>query len=528
MISVPEKTREEVCVFMANKVKKPPVRGEDSAKSELIRRFKANPGVFIGTVVILVIVIVAFVFVPAIVPSAAGAAADLTFGVYDKTPITYRPGNYFALAREEYDRQRQGTYSESEALYVNYQIWYEAYQAAVIHTAVLQEMKAAGYQPPEELVNREVAQQFQINGQFSAAAYRQLDNAQQMSLWREVQESISTERYQQDQYELLKPAKEEDFVVNMASRQRRVEGAAYDLQDYPETEVLAFAAQNSDLFKTIHLSRITITAGEREARQILASVKNGTSSFEDAARNQSQDSYAERGGDAGSQMAYELSSVVSDEAARNSILSLKKGEISDIISTGTSWIFFRVEDDPVSADMGDSIQAEKIRLYLFQFQRGRVEDYFTGKAEELRRRANAAGNEAGAVFDGALAEAGLIKFTFGPLAINYGNQEFFPLLAGVEGLTDQALSTFAVTDSFWNAVFFTPLGTVSEPLVLGDQIVVFRPLEETGLDETETETLKLYFDYYVLSTAQNIGPFFIQSPKLKDQFWETYSRYFMN
>jgi parvulin-like peptidyl-prolyl isomerase len=501
---------------MANKVKKQPVQGEDSAKAELIRRFKANPGLFIGTMVILIIVIVAFVFVPAIVPGAVGGT-DLTFGVYDKTPITYRPGSYFAQAHE----QQQRYYNEPDALIL-------AFQAAVVHTAILQEMKSAGYQPPEELVNREVAQQFQINGQFSAAAYRQLDNTQRMTLWREAQEFLNTERYQQDQYELLKPAKEEDFVVNMASRQRRVEGAAYNLQDYPEAEVAAFAAQNPNLFKTIHLSRITITAGEREAQQILASVKDGTSSFEDAARNQSQDSYAERGGDAGSQMAYELSSVVIDEAARNTILSLKKGELSDIISTGTSWVFFRVEDDPVSADLGDSAQAEKIRLYLLQFQRGRVEDYFTGKAEELRRRTNAAGNDAGVVFDDALAEAGIGKFAFGPLAINYGNQEFLPMLAGIEGFTDQVLTNFAVTDSFWNAAFFTPLGAVSEPLVLGDQIVIFRPLEETGLDEMAIETLRRYFDYYANLTDQDIGSFFIQSPKLKDQFWDTYSRYFLN
>jgi hypothetical protein len=511
---------------MANKVKKQPVHGEDSAKAEIIRRFKANPGVFIGTVVVLIIVIVAFVFVPAIVPSAAGAGTDLTFGFYGKTPITYRPGNYFARAYEQYTKQRQGSYNESEALFVNYQVWYDAFQAAVIHTAILQEMKDAVYQPPEDLVNREVAQQFQINGQFSAAAYRQLDDTQQMALWREVQESISTEKYLQDQYELLKPAKEEDFVINMASRQRRLEGAAFNLQDYPEAEVAAVVAQNPNLFKTIHLSRITITAGEREAQQILASVKDGTSSFEDAARNQSQDNYAERGGDVGSQMAYELSSVISDETARNKILSLKKGEISDIISTGTSWIFFRVEDDPVSADMTDSAQVEKIRFYLLQFERGRIEDYFTGKAEELRTRTNAAGDEA--AFDSVLAEAGISKFTLGPLALNYGNLEFFPMLAGVEGFTDTVLSNFATSDSFWRTAFFTPLGTVSEPLVLGDQIIIFRPVEETDLEETATETLKLYFDYYAQSDTRNIDAFFSRSPKLKDQFWETYSRYFMN
>jgi hypothetical protein len=507
---------------MATKVKKQPAREEDSAKSELIRRFKTNPAIFVGTVIILVIVIVAFVFVPAIVPNIGGVGADLTFGFYEKTPITYRPGNFFAQMYEQYARQIQQS-GETDAAFANFQVWQSSFFAAVVHTGIIEEVKQSGYEPPVDLINREVAQQFQVNGRFDMAGYRQLDNSRKMAIWRDIQDSLIIEKYLRDQYELVKPAGEEDFVVNMASAQRRFEGAAFNLQDYPDTEITAYGTQNAALFRTLHLSRITITAGEREARQVLASVQDGTSSFEDAARNQSQDNYADRGGDIGVQMAYELSTIISDEAEREKILALKRGELSDIISVGESWIFFRAEEDPIPMDTGNSAQTEQIRSYLLRFERGRIVDYFVRRAEELRARADA-GGEGG--FDAALSEAGLQKFAFGPLAINYGNLEFFPTLRTIEGFSDTLLSNFAITDSFWQTAFYTPPGTVSEPLELGDQVLVLLP--ETAETVDESDSARFSFQYYSQSATRNIDPFFTQSPKLKNQFWGTYSRYLIN
>jgi hypothetical protein len=499
------------------KASRPPIRDEESAKSEIIRRFKANPAVFIGTVVILIIVVVAFVFVPAIVPSAGGLGADLTFAYYDKVPITYRPGNYFAQMYDSYSEMMRGSYNEEDAYFVNFQVWQSAYNAAVIHTAILQEMKQTGYEPPKELVDREIALQY-------LARYRQENDAGKMALWRNVKDTITTEKYLQDQYELLKPAGEEEFVVSMAALQRRFEGTAFNLQSYPETEVTAFAAQNSALFRSIHLSRITITSGEREAGQVLASVKDGSSSFEDAARNQSQDTYADRGGDMGVLMVYELATLVRDEGEREEIISLKKGELSGLINEGENWMFFRAEEDPLPADTGDSSQLEKIRSYILLFERGRMDDYFIRRAEEFRTKAALGGSEG---FSDAVEEAGLVKFSLGPLAVNYGNQEFFPRLENVEGFTEAALSSFAVTDSFWQTAFSTPLGVISEPLVLGDQVLLLLPLEETESEESAVETLKNTFAWRIQQVTRDISSFFLQSPKLQDQFWQTYSRYFI-
>jgi hypothetical protein len=498
--------------------KKLRIREEEPASSEIIRRFKANPAVYIGTVVILIIVIVAFVFVPAIAPGAGGWGADLTFGYYEKTPIVYRPGNYFAQMREYYSDQARGSYDAGDADFVNFQVWQNAYQSAVIHTAILREMEKAGYEPPDSMVDREVALQY-------LARYRQEDNAGKMALWRSVKETIITEKYREDQYQLLKPLGEEEFVVSMASPQRRFEGTAFQLQHYPETEVMAYAAENSALFQSIHLSRITLSSGEREARQVFASVRDGSSSFEDAARNQSQDNFADRGGDMGVQMAYELAPLIRDEAERNKISALKKGELSGLVNDGENWMFFRAEEDPLPMNTADSSQLEKIRSYILLFDRGRMDDYFIRRAEELRARAAIDGIEG---FSAAIEEdAELEKFSFGPLAVNYGNQEFFPRLEKIEPFSETVLASFATDDSFWRTAFSTPLGSVSEPLVLGDQVLLFLPLEEVEPEESAVEITKSYFQYYIEAGAGNISPFFIQSPKLRDEFWQTYKRYFI-
>jgi hypothetical protein len=503
---------------MDNKAKKPRIREEESARSEIIRRFKANPAIFIGTVVVLLIVIIAFVFVPAFVPNMGGLGADLTFGYYEKEPIAYRPGNYFAQMHEYYSSQMQRNNNADDSYFVNFQIWQNAYYSALIHTAILQEMKKTGYEPPNSLVDREVALQY-------LDRYRQENDAGKMTLWRNVKETITTEKYLQDQYELLKPAGEEEFVVSMAASQRRFEGTAFKLQSYPETEVAAYAAQNPALFQSIHLSRVTITSGEQEARQILASVKDGTSSFEDAARNQSQDTFADRGGDMGVQMAYELASLIRDEAERTKINALKKGELSDLVNDGENWMFFRGEENPAPVNTADSSQLEKIRSYILLFERGRMDDYFIRRAEELRAKVLIDGGTG--EFSAAVEEAGLELFSFGPLPVNYANLEFFPRLENIAAFSDVVLDSFATSDSFWKTAFFTPLGAISEPLVLGDQVLLFLPLEEVEPEETAIEILKSYFEYYVQATSRNINPFFTQSPKLRDQFWQTYSRYFM-
>jgi hypothetical protein len=506
---------------MANKTKKRPVQEGLSSKEDIIRRFKANPAIFIGTVVVLVIVIIAFVFVPAIVPGAGGGwGEELNFGFYDKIPINYVPGNFFARTREEYAQMYRNSISDQS---MDFQIWLMAFNRTVERIGILQEMKAAGYTAPEELVDEEVAAllMFQENGRFSAARYRQLDSATRMNLWRQTQEDIIENRYHSDMEELLRSSREEEFIVNMGSLRRTFDGAAFSVSSYPDSELIAYAEQNSDNFRSTHLSRITINSSEREARQILDSIKDGVLTFEEAARTQSQDSYAERGGDTGIRLVYELSTEISDAQQREGLVALARGALSDLLPIESGWAFFRAEENSYPADTSDPATLEKIRSYVMNFERGRVDAWFIGQAEDLINSTTLNG------FDEAVYSKGLTKFTFGPLPANYGDLRIFPDLSSSS--IPELVNNYASTNlNFWQTAFSTPLDTPSKPLVLGSAVIVLYPKEESSANDEAVNSMKNDFSLYIsMNNAQELRSFFVGSEKLDNRIWDTYLRYFM-
>jgi hypothetical protein len=307
---------------------------KDSPQAELLRRFKANPLVFIGTFLVLVIVIVAFVFVPAIVP-AGGGGQELNFGSYNGIPIAYVPGNYLAQTRENIAWNYQNYYRSLGLAGMplpEMRIWQQAFEETVVHTAILDEMNRAGYTTPTAVVDKTVAElpQFQENGVFSSARYRAMDKTSQLALWRQVQEEIAVDYYRNDITGIKTSAKEIAFIARMGAAQRNFDMIAFSLRDYPEEKIQAYMDAHQDLFAVSHLSQVTFLSSEREARQVLESVKDGTSTFEDAARTHSKDGYADKGGDAGIRLAYEFTLLVPNEEDRNALLALGKAEISSL------------------------------------------------------------------------------------------------------------------------------------------------------------------------------------------------------
>jgi hypothetical protein len=505
-------------MFMASNEKKP-YSQPDSAKEELIHKFKANPGIFIGTIVVLVIVIVAFVFVPAIVPGAVGSNVDLTFGTYDKTPITYVPGGYFAQIRENIVRNQQNSGADLNNMFMNYQIWRAAFEQTVVHTAVLEEMKKAKYEVPDVVVDKTVAglPQFQENGKFSSVRYRQMDSTSRAALWREIQAELTEARYRNDVTGLKIASKEADFVKAMASPQRTFDMAAFSLSSYPDSEVIAYAAANSARFQVTHLSKISLKS-EKEAQQILQIVQDGTSTFEDAAKTYSQDTAtAEKGGDIGIKMAYELTSEIPDEAARGKVIALAKGSFSEIVKVNEAWVFFRSEDDPHPVDTLDSEVVQKIHSYITEFERGRVEDWFIKEADSLVALTQSVG------FDDAVMEKGLEKKTFGPVPLNFGSQELLrPLDSSVP-----ELSGAVSNENFWQTAFSTPLNAPSKPFVVGDNVLVLYPVEENDADKEVTDYIESSYSSYWISyiMEQKLHSYFIGNGKLKDNFTDIYFKY---
>jgi hypothetical protein len=504
---------------MASKGKKNAAEEEYSAKDEIIRRFKANPAVFIGTIAILVLVIVSFVLVPALAPEAQGAGGEFVFGVYNKIPIKYVSDGYFADAVRSLSRGRQSEITEDNVQSINFEIWQQAYIEAVIQTAILDEMKHSGYTAPVKRVNREVAQlpELQENGRYSSAKYQSLDNAARLNLWQRVRDDITRQQYESDISGLGISESEKSFIAAMAAPQRTFDMVSFSIDAYPESEQIAFARANPALFIVTHLSKITVTSGEKEARSVLASVVDGTSTFEEAARGHSQDQYAERGGDMGSKMAWELLTEVSETADRDKLTGLASGNYSDIIKVSSGWAFFRAEEAPRAAVMDDDSTKQKILAYINEYERGRMSDWAEAEARGFLSLVDEYG------FSEAANQKGIEKRSFGPLPVNYGSMEIFPSL---ESFSVDELAPGITDENFWITAFTTPLSMPSQPLALGRNILVLFPVEESGPDESSEGFIESYASYWIsLLARQSLRTRFLTSDKFEDRFYQAYFRY---
>jgi hypothetical protein len=389
-------------------------------------------------------------------------------------------------------------------------------------------MKQAAYTAPEAVVDREVAAlpQFQENGRFSVSRWERMDKISRLALWREVQESIAKRHYLEDMTGLRVPSAEGDFIKNMTILERSFGLAVFPLSSYPDEEIRSYASSEPDLFRITHLSRITINSSEREAQQVLDSIKDGTKTFEEAARTQSQDTYADRSGEMGIRMAYELTSDVPDSQERESVIAALPGDYSPVVKVPTGWAFFRAEEAVYPADTTDTANLDKIRSYINQFERGRIEDWLL---EQARLFTVAAEDQD---FDTALEAWGMQKRDFGPLPLNYGGVTIdyqgvnqFPTLSA-QSISE--LIPAETNENFWRTAFFTPLGSPSEPLVIGDNVVVLYPREETTKDAEDTEGIAAFYSTWISNNAEtSLRSHFTSNEKLEDRFFQTYLQYLL-
>jgi hypothetical protein len=377
-------------------------------------------------------------------------------------------------------------------------------------------MKQAGFTVPADVVDRNMAELpiFQENGRFSSTKFRAMDSSSRMNLWRQLQESITKGTYTEDLAYLKTTSKEASFVSSMASPRRSFDCVIFSTASYPDSEVISFAKANPELFQEMRLSKITINSGERDARQILDSIKSGAVMFEEAARANSQDWAADRGGDMGSLMAFELEYENIDREAREKIVSLSTGELSDIFKNNSGWVFYRVDETAQPADINDITTQGRIRNYFMGYLRGRAEDWLIGEAEKFSAEAREKG------FSQAASADGIDSRSFGPIPLNYGNSAIFGSISS-SGISE--LSGAGYNELFWRTAFSTPLNTVSRPLVIDDNVIVLYPTEEVSADESETEIIESYYSYWISGSTENaLRSHFLNSEKLDDRFQETF------
>jgi hypothetical protein len=219
-------------------------------------------------------------------------------------------------------------------------------------------------------------------------------------------------------------------------------------------------------------------------------------------------------------MAHELLIDIPDEDVREAAFALGKDQYSGILKTSSGWSFFLARDTAQKVDMGDPAIMEKVRSYVRNFERGRMEDWAIAWADEFIALVNEEG------FEDALSQKEIESRSFGPVPVNYGNINLFDTLPQ----SDTELSGAASNEFFWITAFSTRIETPSRPVVQGNNVLVIFPTAEIEAEESSIEGITSTYngDWLNYMTEQSMTQYFFTSPKMKDNFFDIYFRLFMN
>lgn len=495
-----------------------------SEQNTVERKRSQHPMMWVFSVIILVIVVVAFVVAPAL-GGRAGKSSRLIFGYYNGEAIEFLQGSYFERQRDAYAEQVQNASDQNSDNYQwqALQVWKGAYDATVVHTAVLQQAERSGLHISEEELDRNIAKYgpYQKNGKFNAEVYRQTPNAEKIATRELFEENLLHDQWTRDLMSIPSSPAEKKFFAELATPERQFQYVGYSLTDYPEEEVLSYAEANLEQFSRINLSRISLNMDEKEAQDIYSQLTETPGRFEELAQNHSSDENAEKGGDMGWVRYHELVAAFEDSQKADKVFSLGRGEISELIETSYGWVIYRCDEPVALPDLEDPVEIEEVRSYLIQNDRGMVEDYFLADAATFIEAAEKSG------FGIAARQNDLDVVTTNYFPINYGGSFFLKTIQSDDGST--LLSSAQSNDRVLKELFSLEKKGITEPFVLGRSIIVAQLLDERHTPEEQLQQIESYFSYIVGTFRnQEIRNHFLQSDKLEDNFMQVFSRYFMN
>lgn len=481
---------------------------------------RMSPWMYVFSVAILIIIVVTFVGGPLV--SGAGGGGSITFGSYAGEEINYVPGNYLSRQRDAIAERVNDSGTNTNLEWIAYQVWRTAFQNTVIHTAILKAAERSDVVIPDERIDQALTNYggYQENGKFSAERYRETPNAEKASIRKYYREELVHSQYLNDTlYGVKTPSNAEELIQRMASAERSFEYLSIGYDAFPEEQVWTYAEENSDLFRSINLSRISINSSQEAAQGLQQQLTGDATLFEEIARSQSKDAYAEAGGYIGWQYYYSLSSELDSAETAEEIFSLSAGEISSVIETPFGWVIYKANEAARQVSRENEDDLSTIRQYMTRFERGTIEDYLVSEAEALRVELE----------DGGFAAADSDRWTYGETAsfpLNYGNVEILKPVQAAE--QSGALGNAAFNESLLRDLFSLEENAISTAQVLDDKVFLFRLMDVIEADESVVETVGLYYSYQVPQYVQSdLQAAILNSEKLENNFDAVFTKYFI-
>ena len=512
-----------------------------------------NKMLWIGSVIILILSIICFVVFGVgteLLRVFTGDANKIKFGSYDGKNIVLEPNTEFANAINNFTtlmRSQKSELDESD----NFYIYNYAFNSAVQSEAYKKAVKESGYKPSSKIVSNTMLPFFlNQEGKYDPTQANLIPDETKKQLKAEVETMLTWRRFENDLfggskdfgdiiaclsdytrafyintkeevgksalYGLKTSEKESQFFANIGSEMRAFDAISYDKATYPNSEVTKFGNENSSLFDSYALSVITVT-DESQAKKLLSQITNNEVTFEDGVSTYSEKYFSNGYGVVEQNFAYQIKDTLENEADFEKIDSLAKDSLSEVIKNVRGYSIYKCTGGKTKADISDEKTFDAVKSYITINKQSLIDDYFTEKAKAFIANAKLEG------FDKAALKAGVEKLSIPAFPLNYGE-------ASVAGKLDakdaKAFLNASRNESFLEKAFSMKLNDISEPMIMGNYVTVFKltDIQTEKADESKLETIKTDLAGYDQSSAQTV---LFTSPKLKNEVSKTYRERFL-
>ncbi|HAK46651.1 MAG TPA: hypothetical protein DCO79_12140 [Spirochaeta sp.] len=493
----------------------------------LQKKRKSNPVMWVISIVILVVIVVTFIGAP--LASKNRASGNMVFGSYDGEEIAYYDGSYFSDQVNSIADNYRDQMNDSNAYFIQFQVWRSAFDNAVYRTAAIKELKNSGLIVSSSSVDESIVLHgpYMENGQFSENLYSQSSNTEKKYIRSRFEDDLYFSRFANDINSNPVNENEEKFFQDIASAEKTFRYATFPFSSFPADKIAEYGSDNADLFRSIVISKITVKSSEKDAEQIYSKLEETPGMFAELAKTQSSDPYADKGGEMGSRYYYELKNIINDDEALDEVFALKAEEISGIIEDDGSWVIYRCDKTPEYADMSREADTDVVKDYMELYAKGVIEDYLVSEADNFADFARLEGFEKAAA-DSALAihKTNAFPIIYGNPSVNYYNQNI-PVYTQPTVEDDDSLNGVSSNEYFLKTIDNLSDEEVSKALILNDNIIVMQLIDEAVKDSEELQSVSSLVSYASQNwLGSQFEEFIYQSDKFEDNFAEVFTQIF--
>lgn len=501
-----------------SKEKTSPV-AKDAAKKPGVRT--QRPWIYAMSVIVLVVVAIAFVAIPPTGLSSGMGFQPAVFGSYKGRDIVFQGDNYFGQQQQLLSEQYRAAGVQDDVSTI-YQIWRTAFQRTLFHEAMLEQAESIGYGISPSLLDRALTANPRFldqDGSFDPSLYRATAASEILHIRTLTRDSLIHERMLEDlRLGSILSDQEKDFIASITNEKRTMDFVYFGSAKYPASEVRRYVEENPGLFRTLDISSITLNDAE-EAELLRQRITSAELSFEEAAPQYSVDIYSTENGSRGLVRYFEILRELGNSDLAESIFGLAPNSISEPMSTASGrTVFYRVNSATRPMNLDDTDEFSMAWSYVLTNESTLVQDYMQAAAEEFSLAAQAQGLQGAAEAFGYNVEQ-TVEFP-----VNLGSLTIFAPVKRSDG-TD--LDNAEYSEEFFRTAYGLELGEVSAALELSSGYIVMSLASIGSAQDFELE--------YIVDTAipaiidawisQDIERTYLNPNNVEDEFDKAFFDY---